>query len=89
MRDYDKPATNPEPPDGTRVLVDMGDEWRTILRDDARAARYAKEGAHPEDRWFDTADNEHGEDGMGWVAHLKYAEAVYVIDEAARIEVTR
>lgn len=94
MRDYDKPVTNPEPLNGAKVAVYKVDgQWKVIHRDDARAAHYAQDGCHIEDRWFEDYEGDddayRGEDGMGWQAHLKYAEAFYVIDPAARVEVTR
>lgn len=61
----------PEPPNGTRLVVDSGDnEYRVIWRDDAEAKRW---DGHPLDRWFcDVSD-----DPMSLAAHLRYAEAVY------------
>lgn len=93
MKDYDKPVTTPEPADGAKVAVYEGDGWKVIHRDDARADQHSD---HATERWFDTNDqceDDDGytcdDDGRTWQSHLKYAEAVYPLDEATRIEVTR
>ncbi len=60
-----------EPPDGARLVVDLGDgEWKVIWRDDDLADEW---GAHELDRWFNALD----EDPMGLYQQLKYAVAVY------------
>lgn len=81
-----KPATNPEPPDGTRVVVDIGqNDYVVIWRDDAESARFTGDGAHPDDRWFEKP----GEDGMCWIEHLKYAAYFYPLGESTWTAVTR
>lgn len=69
----------PEPPDGTRLVIETdtdGDapEYKVIWRDDAEAKR---RGAHPDDRWFDDDDS----DPMRLYAHVRYTTAVYPLGQ--------
>lgn len=66
-----------EPPSGTRLIVDTGDnEWKVIWRDDAEADRWYDGDARGQ-HWFDDEDS----DPMGLHQHLKYADAVYALGE--------
>lgn len=61
----------PEPPNRTRLIVDDGDEYRVIWRDDGEAKTWGSE--HETERWFSRAD----EHPMELYQYVKYAVAVY------------
>lgn len=65
-----------EPPNGTRLIVDKGDEWVVIVRDDGEAQGWDQ---HPDEVWFNAAAIDDGP--MDLHQHLKYAEAVYALGE--------
>ncbi len=66
-----------EPPNGTRLIVDNGDdEWKVIVRDDAEAKRWGN-GPDDDQHWFDSRDMD--SDPMDLHQHLKYAGAVYAL----------
>jgi hypothetical protein len=63
-----------EPPNGARLILDKGDEWIVIVRDDAEAKSWGQE---PDERWFNAAEMNDGP--MELHQFLKYAEAVYAL----------
>lgn len=64
--------TMEEPADGTVLLVDDGEQWTIIWRNDAEADRWETQ---PGERWFDS----HDEDPMGLDVYLRDAVAVYAL----------
>lgn len=73
-RDVTAIITDNEPPNGTRLILDKGDEWIVIVRDDGEAAAH---GYDDDQRWFDAAEMDNGP--MELHQYLKYAEAVYAL----------
>jgi len=71
----------PEPPDGTRLVVDTEGEPRVIWRDDAEAKNW---DARPTDRWFDDDDS----DPMSFYQYIKYAAAIYAVGPGAMVVFT-
>lgn len=75
-RDVTAVITANEPPDGTRLIIDKGDEWIVIVRDDNEAQQW---GNFDDQRWFDAADMD--QEPMELHQYLKYAEAVHALGE--------
>lgn len=73
-RDVTAIITDNEPPNGTRLILDKGDEWIVIVRDDNEAQQW---GNFDDQRWFDAAHME--DEPMELHQYLKYAEAVYTL----------
>lgn len=67
-----------EPPNGTKLILDMpGGAWKVIVRDDAAAAAWDSfEG----ERWFAAEGELYGEPAV-LHEHIKYADAVYALGE--------
>ncbi len=66
-----------EPPNGTRLILNKGDdEWVVIVRDDNEAQQW---GEFDDQHWFYAHDMEH--DPMSLHQFLKYADAVYALGE--------
>lgn len=76
----DVTATLKEPKDGTYLVLDRGDEWIVIVRDDDAARGW---GQHPDERWFNAAQMDDGP--MELHQYLKYAEAVYEIGKGIAV----
>jgi hypothetical protein len=70
-----------EPADGTYLVLDRGDDWRVIVRDDAEAASSWRQ--QPDERWFYADSMDDGP--MELHQYLKYAEAVYEIGKAIAV----
>lgn len=80
--EHDRKVTSAlkEPADGTHLVLDRGDEWIVIVRDDGEARGW---GQHPDERWFDAAQRDDGP--MELHQYLKYAEAVYEIGKTVAV----
>lgn len=67
------PFTASEPPNGTKLILNMGDgEWRVIYRDDSSTGP-----EYEDERWLASGDDE----PMDLYQHIKYADAVYALGE--------
>lgn len=75
-RDVTAVITAHEPPNGTRLIVDKGDEWIVIVRDDGEAKEWGID-ADDDQHWFDAAEMD--SDPMELHQYLKCAEAVYAL----------
>jgi hypothetical protein len=73
-RDITAVITANEPANGTRLILDRGDEWIVIVRDDGEAQGWGQE---PDERWFNAAAMNDGP--MELHQYLKYAESVYAL----------
>lgn len=61
----------PEPPDGTVLVVHVGDTYGVIQRDDATASGCNE---FDDERWFDAGDVD--ADPVSWRAALEFADEV-------------
>ncbi|GIM88807.1 hypothetical protein [Paractinoplanes toevensis] len=67
-----------EPPDGTKLILVIRDDWMVLVRDDETAR---KDGYPAGVRWYlanEDAGPEEPETLLGW---LHYADAVYALGE--------
>lgn len=71
--------TGNEPPNGTKLIVDVGmDGWKVIERDDAEAKLWGNDW-DDDQHWF--ASGDFTSDPMSLHQHIKYADAVYALGE--------
>lgn len=68
--------TSNEPANGSKLIVDKGDGWAVIWRDDAEADHWY-DGDARDQHWF----GDPREDPMSLHEHVKYAVAVYALGE--------
>lgn len=67
-----------EPPNGARLVLDKGDEWKVIVRDDGEARAWGIPFGDDQ-HWFYADDFPH--DPMALHQYLKYVKTVYAIGE--------